>query len=145
MTMRPAIRVFAVHPWVAKDPSFLHADSKGSDQTRGMLRLIYVFAGPTCHFVGFVMRRLIYLLHWNFLHSSINKPTKWHVCPAKAEIRHLPSLLCTKPSSGGQWGLSAWLDWANTQADLSLWWGHMSFCWFCPALSHYFVGYQIRK
>ena len=32
---------------VAKDPRFLHAD-----------RLIWVFAGRTCHFVGFVMRRL---------------------------------------------------------------------------------------
>ena len=30
-----------------------------SDQTGLMLRLIWVFAGCTCHFVGFVMRRLI--------------------------------------------------------------------------------------
>ena len=44
--------------WVAKDPSFLHADSKDSDQTERMPRLIWVFAGRTCHFVGFVMRRL---------------------------------------------------------------------------------------
>ena len=41
--------------WLAKDPSFLHADSEDSDQTR----LIRVFAGRTCHFVGFVTRRLI--------------------------------------------------------------------------------------
>ena len=45
-------------PWVAKDPSFLHADSEDSDQTGRMPRLIWVFAGRTCHFVGFVMRRL---------------------------------------------------------------------------------------
>ena len=45
--------------WVAKDPSFLHADSEDSDQTGRMPRLIWVFAGRTCHFVGFVMRRLI--------------------------------------------------------------------------------------
>ena len=38
--------------WVAKDPSFLHADSKDSDQTGQMPRLIRVFAGHTCHFVG---------------------------------------------------------------------------------------------
>ena len=44
--------------WVAKDPRFLHADSEASDQTRRMPRLIWVFAGRTCHFVGFVMRRL---------------------------------------------------------------------------------------
>ena len=45
--------------WVAKDSSFLHADSKASDQTGRMPRLIWVFAGRTCHFVGFIMRRLI--------------------------------------------------------------------------------------
>ena len=44
--------------WVAKDPSFLHADSEDSDQTGRMPRLIWVFAGRTCHFVGFVMRQL---------------------------------------------------------------------------------------
>ena len=44
--------------WVAKDPRFLHADSENSDQTGWMPRLIWVFAGRRCHFVGFVMRRL---------------------------------------------------------------------------------------
>ena len=33
--------------WVAKDPSFLHADSEDSDQTGRMLRLIWIFAGRT--------------------------------------------------------------------------------------------------
>ena len=46
--------------WVAKDPSFVHADSEDSDQTGQMARLIWVFAGGTCHFDGFVKRRLIY-------------------------------------------------------------------------------------
>ena len=31
-----------------------------TDQTERMPRLIWVFAGRTCHFVGFVMRWLIY-------------------------------------------------------------------------------------
>ena len=44
--------------WVAKDPSFLHADSEDSDQIGWMPRLIWVFAGRTGHFVGFVTRRL---------------------------------------------------------------------------------------
>ena len=44
--------------WVAKDPSFLHVDSEDSDQTVRMPRLIWVFAGRSCQFVGFVMRRL---------------------------------------------------------------------------------------
>ena len=33
--------------WVAKDPSFLHADSEDSDQTGRMPKLIWVFAGRT--------------------------------------------------------------------------------------------------
>ena len=48
---------------VAKDPSFLHADSEDSDQTGRMPRLIWVFAGRTCHFADFVMRRLIFWKH----------------------------------------------------------------------------------
>ena len=48
--------------WVAKGPSFLHADSEDSDPTGRMSRLIWVFAGRTCHFVGFVMRRPIWKL-----------------------------------------------------------------------------------
>ena len=43
---------------------FLHADSEDSDQTGQMPRLIGVFAGRTCHFFGFVMRRLIYPLYF---------------------------------------------------------------------------------
>ena len=34
------IRVSVCAQWLAKDPSFLHADSEGSDQTGGMPRLI---------------------------------------------------------------------------------------------------------
>ena len=49
--------------WVAKDPSFFHADSEDSDQTGRMPRLIWVFGGCTCHFVGFVMRRLSLFYH----------------------------------------------------------------------------------
>ena len=33
--------------WVAKDPNFLHADCKDSDQIGRMLRLTRVFAGRT--------------------------------------------------------------------------------------------------
>ena len=38
---------FLCAQWVAKGPSFLHADSKDSDQTGRMPRLIWVFAGRT--------------------------------------------------------------------------------------------------
>ena len=37
------------------------AHSEDSDQTGEMPRLIWVFAGRTCHFVGFVMKRINYL------------------------------------------------------------------------------------
>ena len=37
--------------WVVKDPSFLHADSEDFNQTGQKPRLIWVFAGRTCHFV----------------------------------------------------------------------------------------------
>ena len=48
--------------WVAKDPSFLHADSEDSDQTWRMPSLIRVFAG--CTLICLVMSRLICtLLH----------------------------------------------------------------------------------
>ena len=43
---------------VAKGLVFLHADSEDSDQTGRMSRLIWVFAGRTCHFVCFIIRRL---------------------------------------------------------------------------------------
>ena len=56
--------------WVAKDPSFPHADSENSDQTGRMPRLIWVFAGRTCHFVGFVMRQLIFIRKLNVVTDS---------------------------------------------------------------------------
>ena len=51
--------------WLVKDPVFLYVDSKDSDQTGRMPRLIWAFAGCTCLFVGFVMRWLN--LHSHFL------------------------------------------------------------------------------
>ena len=39
---------------------FLHADSKDSNQTGQMPRLILVFAGCIGHFIGFVVRQLIF-------------------------------------------------------------------------------------
>ena len=59
---------------VAKDPRFLHADSEDSDQTGRMPRLIWVFAGRTCHFVGFVMRRLISVSMTTIMHKCTVKP-----------------------------------------------------------------------
>ena len=74
------------------------------------------------------------------------KPTIWHVRLAKTQIR--PGI---RPV-GSESSLSVWRsigaltthlahsedlsDWADAQADLSLRWAHMSFCWFCHEAAH---------
>ena len=72
--------------WVAKDPRFLYADSEDSDQTGRMPRLI--FAGRTCHFVGFVMWWLICANGSAFLnHKHVYIwATMWHVRPTRTQI-----------------------------------------------------------
>ena len=47
--------------WIAKDPWLFHADSEVSYKTEQMPRPIWVFAGCTCHFVGFVKLQLSYI------------------------------------------------------------------------------------
>ena len=94
--------------WVAKDPSFLHEDSKDSNQTGRMPRLIWIFAGRTLNLLVLSCRGSIY---WNglfclcFLLScfgiyrhrsplrldlklsrSLTKSAKWPVHPAKTQI-----------------------------------------------------------
>ena len=64
--------------WVAKDPSFLQADSEDPDQTGWMPRLIWIFAGHTDHFVGFVTRRLIRLSYFTW--GAINNSQYTAVC-----------------------------------------------------------------
>ena len=56
------IRVFAVHSMGNSGPKVSSCGQRRlwSDQTGLMPRLIWVFVGCTCHFVGFVVRRLIY-------------------------------------------------------------------------------------
>ena len=57
--VRPVWSVFSVRMKKAWVLSYPLGHSKDADQTGWMPRLIWVFAGSTCHFVGFVMRRLI--------------------------------------------------------------------------------------
>ena len=63
--------------WVAKDPSFLHADSKASEQTGRMPRLI--FAGCTCHFwlnrmlIGELIAK-VGLRRLSIVHPSVHHP-----------------------------------------------------------------------
>ena len=94
---------------VAKDPRFLHADSEDSDQTGRIPRLIWVFAGRTGHFAGFVMLRLIYAqtpvntvkVQWTQSHLLVqiigasssmlttNKPIEGLEAITLLQIRHL--------------------------------------------------------
>ena len=96
-------------------------------------------------------------MHWLFrttLFSAINgdmsrqvtKPTKWQVHPAKTQIRLGICPVWSESLLGAQWGAKDpsfiqadskdWSDWADAQADLSLRWAHMPFCWFCHEAAH---------
>ena len=105
--------------WVAKNPSFLHAESEDSGQTGRMPRLIWVLAGRTVIWLVLSCRgSLILLLTLPQNYQKWIQTTNW------------------RNIMGPQLSLSAlrrlWSDWADAQADLSLRWAHRSFCWFCP-------------
>ena len=100
MTVRPAktqpslIRVFSCAQWVAKDPSFLHADSEDSDQTG----LVLVFTGRTRHFVGFVMRRLIWCCkHVSYM--SFWRRASWQNLIVRKHFEIRFSCFCTNVSN----------------------------------------------
>ena len=71
------------------DLRFLHADRKDSDQTGPMPRLISVFPGRKCHFVGFVccssqlsqLMRLWYLSH----RRPAKAQASLHICTVSPE------------------------------------------------------------
>ena len=65
--------------WIAKDPSFFHADNEDSDQTGRMPKLIWVFAGDTFHFVGFVTMQLNYIFASNWKLPFLNQREKMTV------------------------------------------------------------------
>ena len=81
----------------------------------------------------------------------MTKATKWHVRPAKTQIslgirpvcrvftvRMKKAWVLSYPLSA-RWRL--WSYWKSAQADLSLRWAHMPFCWFCHEAAHIsFVG-----
>ena len=73
--------------WVAKDLSFLRADSEDSDQTGRMPRLTWVFPGRTWHFVGFVIRQFKCAC-WSMLSSVAARKT------SKIELKN--SFSCKK-------------------------------------------------
>ena len=85
----------------------------------------------------------------------MTKPTMWVVCPAKTQISlgihsvWSESSLSTWRKLGSlatHWAHSEdWSDWADAQADLSLRWAHMPFCWFCHDAAQMKDSYVWRK
>ena len=76
--------------WRVKDPSFLHADSKDSDQTGRMPRLVRVVAGCTSHFV---MRWLIYkfnLITEHFETLTVGLVRKWLILSVSTKTLCIP-------------------------------------------------------
>ena len=111
--------------WVAKDPSFLHADSEDSDQTGRIPRLIWVLTGCTCHFVGFVTRWLIsyepqfqktYLLSYA-LHKDLNSPAHPHNM-IKVSVVEMKQYCILGYPKFAQWRF--WSESANAQVDLDM-------------------------
>ena len=138
-------------------------------------RLIWVFAGRTGRFVGFVVRRLIYnYCSWtdsiktrmvyihllcdflsskglpfpNLFQPPHDKTNNMVRAPSdnSDQPEHPPSLIrvfsvrmkkpwvLSYPSSAQR---RLWSDWADTQAELSLRWARMPFCWFCHEAAHF--------
>ena len=80
--------------WVAKNPRFLHAESEDSDQTGRMPRLIWVFAGRTCHFVGFVVSRFRYIWSYSILCiTNIRYCISWTPRSFPWKLATFPSIL----------------------------------------------------
>ena len=83
-----------------------------------------------------------------------DKTSKMTVCPAKTQIslgicrlirgfavRSIDSWR-SKVSSCGQQRLGS--DWADAQADPSLHWAHMPFCWFCHEVARMGFHHRLR-
>ena len=84
-------------------------------------------------------------------HDKTNKVSVW---PAKTQISlgirpvwSESSLSAWKKlgSLAAQWVHSEdWSDWADAQADLSLRWAHMPFCWFCHEAAQMWSDFSIK-
>ena len=99
LCIRPVWSVFAVRSMGRWGPKLSYADSEDSDQTGRMPRLIWVFAGHTCHFVGFVMRQLILwaTLKENLTVEVYEQERLNHACSANQASKSL-GILNIKPA-----------------------------------------------
>ena len=85
------------------------------------------------------------IIHVTLKHLSLSttKPTKWHMHPAKTQISLGIHPVWSESSLCAQWVAkdprflhAVSEDLVDIQADLSLRWAHISFCWFCQAVTH---------
>ena len=143
------------------------AHSEDSDQAGRMPRLIWVFTGRTCQYVGFVMRRLNYysvfsssccygkavLCLWFFLCVSFSilfsviithlsrlstKLTKWPVRPAKTQIRSESSLSARRKLG------SLATQWAHSEDSDQT--GRMPrLIWVFARHTYHFVGFVTKR
>ena len=79
LCIHPVWSVFAVRmkkPWVL---SFLLSEQRRCDQTGWMPRLIWVFAGHTCHFVGFchAVAHLHLMQYWTSVENFLYQIWPW--------------------------------------------------------------------
>ena len=56
----------------------------------------------------------------------------------------LSALWVAKEPSFLQADSEDWSDWADAQADLSLRWAHMPFCWFCHDAAHFVIYRNVQ-
>ena len=91
--------------WIVKDPSILHVDSEDSDQTGHPPKLIWVFAGCTFHFVGFVVLRLnwkAYLIKFKTMIQVFGETGLGKPCSPRSDWSWSGStLFATPPASFG--------------------------------------------
>ena len=74
---------------------------------------------------------------WSFI-MPINPPSLIRVFAVRSMDKKGPKLF-----SCGQGRL--WSDWADAQADLSLHWPHMPFCWFCHAATQTYFSKETNN
>ena len=115
------------------------ANSEGFAETAQIRRLAWAVAVCLCD---------KYLFIWadSNLSHLMTKPTKWRAPSEDSDQPgHPPSLIRVfAVRMKKNWVLSyplstlrrLWSDLADAQADLSLCWVHMPFCWFCHAVAH---------
>ena len=92
------------------------------------------------------------LLFWKMDESQHDKTNKMTLRPAKTKIslgiRPVWSVFADRMTKAWvlSYQLSAsedWSDWAHAQADLSLRWEHMPFCWFCHDAAQIFAYFSL--